>query len=94
MIISREAENDLAQARAWYEMQRAGLGAEFMLCVEDVFERIKRMPLLHEMVHRGVHRTFTRRFPFAIYYRQEDDIVVVLAVIHSRRDPQHWRSRI
>ena len=48
MIIRPEAEADLANARDWYEGQRAGLGAEFLLCVEEVLERIGRMP---EMGH-------------------------------------------
>lgn len=94
MIIRPEAKSDLSQAYAWYEGHRPGLGAEFMLCIEDVFERIQRNPLLHAIVHRSVRRTLSRRFPFAIYYRQEADDIVIIAVIHSRRDPQVWRSRI
>jgi len=29
-----EAEEDVRQAYAWYEEQRAGLGEDFLLCVE------------------------------------------------------------
>jgi hypothetical protein len=35
----------------------------------------------------------TRPFPFAVDYRIEDGESVVLAVIHSRRDPRDWKSR-
>ena len=35
MIIRLEAEADLANARDWYERQRGGLGAAFLLCVEE-----------------------------------------------------------
>lgn len=44
MIIRPEAEADLADAQDWYEQQRQGLGAEFLLCVEEVFARIDRTP--------------------------------------------------
>jgi toxin ParE1/3/4 len=44
MIIRPEAEADVANARDWYERQRAGLGAAFLLCVEEVLERISRTP--------------------------------------------------
>ena len=44
MIIRPEAERDLIAARDWYEGQRQGLGADFLLCVEEVLEALARMP--------------------------------------------------
>ena len=44
MIVRPEADADLVAARAWYERQREGLGAELILCVEEALERISRMP--------------------------------------------------
>ena len=93
MIIRPEAEADLVNAQGWYEWQREGLGAEFLLCVEEVFERIGRMPELHPVVYRGVRRAITRRFPYSIYYRMDGNEVVVLGVLHMRRDPKEWQSR-
>ncbi len=34
-----------------------------------------------------------RRFPYSIYYRMEGNEVVVLGVLHIRRDPKEWQSR-
>ena len=70
MIIRPEAEADLVAARAWYEKQREGLGAEFILCVEEALQRIGRMPEMYAVVHRDIRRVLTRRFPYAIYYRR------------------------
>jgi plasmid stabilization system protein ParE len=94
MIIRPEAEADLANAQGWYEWQREGLGADFLLCVEEVFERIRRMPELYPVVHRGVRQAITRRFPFSIYYLMESNEVVVLGVLHMRRNPKEWRSPV
>jgi hypothetical protein len=44
MIIRPEAEADLVSARNWYERQHEGLGAAFLLCVEEVLEHIGRTP--------------------------------------------------
>ena len=93
MIIRPEAEADLVNAREWYERQREGLGAQFLLCVEEVFERIGRTPEMYAVVYHGVRRTFTRRFPYAVYYRVDDHAVVVLGILHTRRDPGEWQSR-
>ena len=94
LSILPEAENDLAEARFWYEKQRDGLGAEFLDCVGEVFQRLQESPLIHAEVHRGVRRTLVRRFPFVVYYRVEHDVVEILAVLHGRRGPRIWRSRI
>ena len=93
MILGLEAEADLAEARAFYERRKLGLGASFLRSVEQVFERIGHLPESHPIVHRDVRRALTRRFPFSVYYRIEAEEVVVLAVIHSRRDPGDWKSR-
>lgn len=93
MIIRPEAEADLANARDWYERQRAGLGAEFFLCVEEVLERIGRTPELHRVVYHDTRRVFTRRFPYAVYYCIAANDVVVLGILHTRRDPREWQSR-
>ena len=56
MIIRPEAEADLAHARDWYEGQHARLGAEFLLCVEEVLERIDRTPEMYMVVYHDVRR--------------------------------------
>jgi plasmid stabilization system protein ParE len=93
MIIRPEAEADLAHARSWYEQQHAGLGAAFLLCVEEVLEHIDRTPELYRVVYRDVRRALTRRFPYAVYYRLAGNAVVVLGILHTRRDPHVWQSR-
>ncbi len=77
MIIRPEAEADLVNAREWYERQREGLGAQFLLCVEEVLERIGRTPEMYAVVYHDVRRAFTRRFPYAVYYRVDDHAMVV-----------------
>ena len=67
MIIRPEAEADLVNVRDWYERQREGLGAAFLLCVEEVLDRIDRTPEIYAMVYQDVRRAFTRRFPYAVY---------------------------
>jgi plasmid stabilization system protein ParE len=93
MIIRPEAEADLVSARAWYERQREGLGAAFLLCVEEVLERIGRTPEMYTTVYHDVRRALTRRFPYAVYYCIAGTEVVVLGILHTRRDPHEWQSR-
>ena len=94
MIIRPEAEKDIAEAINWYEDQREGLGAKFQVALDHVFEQLELTPQLHRIIYHGVRRALMARFPFAVYYRVEGEEVFVLAVVHARRDPERWKSRI
>jgi hypothetical protein len=50
-------------------------------------------PVLFATVHRDVRRALLWRFPFAVFFTSDADSVLVLAVLHVRRDPDVWRSR-
>jgi plasmid stabilization system protein ParE len=93
LIIRPEARVDLAEAKIWYDKQRKGLAGEFKLCIEEAMERIRRMPELHAEMDNGVRRCLVRRFPYAIFYKVEEKRIVVIAVMHTSRDPKRWRDR-
>lgn len=93
LIVTKEAEEDLAEARSWYHRQRDGLDEEFVLCVEEALDRISRMPEAAEEVYPGVRQVIVRRFPYGVYYKVESTYVAVIAVYHSKRDPRGWQDR-
>lgn len=41
-------------------------------------------------VRGNVRRAIVTRFPYAVFYQVEPKRVVVLAVIHTARDPRLW----
>jgi plasmid stabilization system protein ParE len=92
--IRPDAERDIAEAYRWYEEQRIGLGAAFLLCVEEGLAKIQRAPEAYPVVHKNVRRLLIKRFPYGIFYAVEQPVIIVLAVFHERRDPLAWRSRI
>lgn len=91
--LRHEAEADLTDAARWYESQACGLGHEFLDAVQDALFAIKKSPLLYPVVHRRTRRALIGRFPFGVYFRLEDDAIVVFAVMHGSRDPRRWKAR-
>jgi plasmid stabilization system protein ParE len=89
-----DADAELADARQWYARQRENLDQEFMESIDDALSRIVRNPLLYPIVYRTLRRTVVRRFPFAVFYEVTADEIQVIAVFHSRRDPEVWKSRV
>jgi len=88
-----EASEDVAEAFSWYERQQPGLGREFETHLDSAIAMIRAMPAAGSPVHRGLRRCLLARFPFAVYYAAEDDVLVMRAVLHHRRDPRTWRRR-
>jgi len=90
LIVSAEAERDLAEAFAWYESCRAGLGDEFLSCVDARLRAIERLPELHEKVYLEFRRAIVRRFPYVIFYEYAGNTVTVFGVFHASRRSDTW----
>jgi plasmid stabilization system protein ParE len=89
-----EADAELTEARHWYSHYRQDLGMEFMQCIDDVLARVVRNPYRYPVVYRNLRRAVVRRFPFAVLYEVTANEIHVIAVFHSRRNPEVWKSRV
>ncbi len=94
LIVRPEAETEMADAFDWYEDRVPGLGSQFLLCVDAVFSSILRSPQQFPRVHRVVRRALTRRFPYEVFFVEDDARVVVLSVFHANRNPKGWQERL
>jgi plasmid stabilization system protein ParE len=93
VVFRPEAEDDVLEARAWYESRRLGLGQEFALAIETLIDRIAANPTVFPVVQSETRRAVLSRFPYAIYFRSSDEAIVVLA-IHGRQHPSRWQTRL
>jgi toxin ParE1/3/4 len=93
LAFRREVSDDLDEAYLWYEARRPGLGEEYLTAVRKGLDRISAHPEMHAVIARDVRRSLIRRVSTAVYYRVEADRVLILAVVHGRRDPERWQSR-
>ncbi len=88
-----EAEADIEDAATWYDRQRNGLGQEFLDDILVVVDTIAENPNIYPVVNKQTRRAVVRRFPFGIFYRVDEDSVVILAVMHGNRHPRRWKKR-
>jgi len=94
LILTENAQQDLDDAYRWYQEQNHGLGQEFVRCVDAKLSEISRNPLHYQVVfNKRVHRALTNRFPFSIYFVNEEEIITVFAILHQRRHPESWKTR-
>jgi plasmid stabilization system protein ParE len=93
LVVSAAAEADIQDAFAWYDRRGSRLGQEFLSAVVSAAALIDQSPQLYAPVYRDVRRARLRRFPYALFYRVVDDVVVVFACMHLRRNPRRWMDQ-
>ena len=88
-----EALAEFGEAIAFYEERAAGLGQDLFVEVERILKNIGENPSLGSPLDGPYRKALCRRFPFAVIYRELDDLVWVQAIMHERRRPGYWKGR-
>lgn len=94
LIIRPEAEAELAEAFDWYECRVPGLGADFLVAVDEAIDSLLSHPLQHPVIYRTIRRALLRRFPYQVLYLVEAEAISIIAFFHAARDPEQWQERI
>ena len=88
-----EAQEDLIQGFRFYEGREVGLGSYFLDCLFSDIDSLLVFAGIHPVTY-GYHRCLSKRFPFAIYYNVDGELVRVFAVLDCRRNPSWIRTRL
>ena len=88
-----EAQEDLIQGFHFYESREPGLGSYFIDCLFSDIDSLFIYAGIHQVLF-AYHRCLSKRFPFAIYYSVEKQLVRVHAVLDCRRNPSWTRKRL
>jgi plasmid stabilization system protein ParE len=91
--ILEEAEQDLIDGFTFYEAQESGLGDYFLDSLFSDIDSLQLFAGIHPR-HSGYQRLLSKRFPFAIYYRVDKEVVGIHAVLDCRQDPNRIRERL
>ena len=94
LLITEDAELDLADAALWYEVRKPNLGHEFIESVESVLQFLQTSPMTFRLREENVRIALVKRFPYKVIYTLEDNLVIVHAIMHAKRDPNIWVKRL
>ncbi len=93
ILIQPEAEKDIQKAFYYYEECLKGLGSDFILAVDEILHLIQRNPKIFQLVYKNIRRGLTKRFPFGIFYINTETRIIVIAVLHLKRDSKTYKNR-
>lgn len=87
------AQIELDSTIEYYNAERSGLGYEFLCEVFTAIDLIKEFSEAWQPFFKGTRRCFTRRFPYGIIYKQDNDCILIVAIANLHREPDYWVER-
>ncbi|MBU2514221.1 type II toxin-antitoxin system RelE/ParE family toxin [bacterium] len=88
-----DAESELIDAAKFYEDKQAQLGKRYLQAVSQTVERISLNPSIYRKIGDEIRCARTSTFPFVIIFREKENHIEILAVMHIRRQPGYWKTR-
>ncbi len=94
LLFHPDVSAEVKAAYHWYQQQAEGLGDDFVVELESVYQKVIDNPQRPKVFQKGFRRSSLFRFPFSVIYRESEDCIYVVAVMHKRRKPGYWLSRV
>ena len=94
LVILDLAKEDLIDGYRFYEGQEAGLGNYFLDTLYSDIDSLKLFGGIHRTAYKDLHRALSKRFPFAIYYTLDLEILRVRSVVDCRKNPTWIRAHL
>ncbi|NJK91836.1 MAG: type II toxin-antitoxin system RelE/ParE family toxin [Blastochloris sp.] len=94
IVLHPTADSELTEAVSYYAEIDPQLGERFYLEMERLISEIAVHPQTFRMFDPPARRHFSLSFPYGIIYLEQEDRIWVVAVMHMKRDPGYWKSRL
>ena len=88
------AKQDIKEAASWYNTKQQNLGRRFTAEIRRKVNYIKQSPFSTATRYHDIKTAVLDTFPFMIHYSIDDNqkLVIILAVLHTSRDPDMWKK--
>jgi plasmid stabilization system protein ParE len=86
------ATMEILEAYDWYELQKEGLGLEFLNELENFYKSLYSNPKTYSYYERPVREGKIRRFPYTVVYELFNTTIVIYSVFMAKQDPAKKRT--
>lgn len=94
-IVQFEAAQDFKEAKLWYKRTKVnGLSQRFTNAVKTTITNLQKLPTAYAVRYKNVRIAHTDKFPYAIHFFIEGDLIVITAIIYAGRNPEIASARI
>jgi len=89
-----EVYDDIAIAYSWYEEQKIGLGEKFISELENAYTTIGQSPKVYQILYKNTRRKLIKHFPYGVFFRLIEGQIIIVAIIHTKRNPLYFQERL
>ena len=89
-----DAEMEMRESSKYYESQQKDLGKRFLNSIESAIKQIQINPKIFQKVNKNVRRCQTKIFPYGIIFREQENQIEIIAIMHLKRKPGYWKDRL
>ena len=93
LLFHPDVASEIKSSFDWYQEQADGLGDDFITELESAYEAVAELPQTWPRFQRGFRRFLLTKFPFSVIYKETDNHIFVVAVMHNSRRPGYWVKR-
>lgn len=95
IVYAKKVESDLLDVTEYYNGINPKLSREFIARIREATAHILKTPLGFQIKYKNVRTVLLKQFPFHIHYivEEEKNQIIILAIIHSYRNPQDYSNR-
>jgi len=95
IVNAKKVESDLLDIVEYYKNINPKLAKEFISRMKEASAYILSVPFSFQIKYKNVRTVLLKQFPYHIHYilNEENNQIVILAVIHSYRNPQDYSKR-
>lgn len=83
---------EIIEAYDWYELQRVGLGLEFLNELDTFYDSLQRNPHTYSFYEKPVREGKIKRFPYSVVYEVIKATIVIYSVFMVKQDPTKKRT--
>ena len=81
------ATMEILEAFDWYDLQRVGLGVEFLDELDTFYKSLLRNPSSYGYHDKPVRQGKMERFPYVVVFEIFDELILVYSVFMTKQDP-------
>jgi toxin ParE1/3/4 len=83
---------EIIEAYDWYELQKEGLGVDFLNELDQLYETLHRNANTYSYYEKPVREGKVNRFPYTVVYEVFDTNIVIYSVFMAKQDPSKKRT--
>lgn len=89
-----DALDEYEKAATFYGLREFGLDERFIESIESAIESVCDSPQSWPFFEDDFRRRVVSVFPYSIIYFEDNDVIVIVAIMHDSREPGYWKTRL